>query len=77
MDFSTLWPLLAGILPVHVAQVIAWVLMALGALCVVGLAIVKISPTQDDDAFVDKMLAVPVLGSFLQFLIAFSPIQRK
>lgn len=77
MDFAQLYALLVSLLPVQVVSYIHMVLVALGALVVLGLAYVKITPTQDDDAWFSKLESIPILGSLLKFLVSFSPIQRK
>lgn len=59
------------------SPMVGYVLMALGGLVVLGSAYVKITPTQDDDAWFAKLEAIPILGSLLQALVAFSPFQRK
>jgi len=53
------------------------VLVVLGSLVVLGGAYVKLTPSQADDAWFDKLEAVPVLGAILKGLMAFSPVQRK
>lgn len=53
------------------------ILVCLGALVVLGYAYVKMTPTQDDDAWWAKMEAIPVLGVLLQGLSKMSPVQRK
>lgn len=63
---------LAGLHPV-----VGYILMGLGALVVIGLGVVAITPSQEDDAFVEKMKAIPVLGQLLLALQNFSPIQKK
>lgn len=63
---------LAGLHPA-----VAWVLMGLGALVVIGMAVVAITPSQADDAWVEKVKSVPVLGQLLLALQSFSPIQKK
>lgn len=57
--------------------VVAAVLAGLGALVVVGLTVVAMTPSQEDDAFVEKMKAIPLLGQLILALQNFSPIQKK
>jgi len=77
MDFSSLWLLLKGVVPVGASAIIEYVLMGLGILVVLGFAVVKITPSKADDAFVTKLEGIPVLGQLIKFLVAFSPVQRK
>lgn len=60
-----------------VSPIVSYVLMALGGLVVLGATYVKLTPTQDDDAWFAKLEAIPILGTLLQALVAFSPFQRK
>lgn len=53
------------------------VLAALGGLVVLGQAYVVLTPSQNDDAWVAKLEAMPIIGSLLQALRAFAPIQKK
>jgi hypothetical protein len=57
--------------------IVAMILAVLGMLVVLGLAVVAITPSQEDDAFVAKMLAIPVLGQVILALQNFSPIQKR
>lgn len=53
------------------------VLQVLGALVVAGYVYVKVSASQSDDALLKKLEAMPLVGSLLKALMAFSPVQRK
>lgn len=77
MDIAAVWSFIAGLLPVGVAQVVGYVLMGLGTLVVLAYAYVKVTPSQDDDAWFAKLEAMPVLGDLLKFLMKFSPVSRK
>lgn len=57
--------------------VVGFVFMGLGALVILGQAYVAISPSKDDDAFLAKVEAIPVLGHILKALASFAPIQKK
>lgn len=57
--------------------VIPMVLAALGALVVLGQAYVLMTPSKEDDAWFDKLEAIPFLGAILRALKSFAPIQRK
>lgn len=77
MDFGQLWLLLQGVLPIDIVGIIQLILMGLGALVVMGYTYIKITPTQDDDAWWAKMEGIPILGGFMKWLVKFAPIQRK
>ena len=77
MDFGTVLTFLQGVLPAAAFSVLHYVLLGLGALVVLGLAVVKLTPSQADDEAANKLLEIPVLGALLKFLMAFSPIQPK
>lgn len=67
--------LLVMIAALHPA--IPLVLAALGGLVVLGQAYVAITPTQKDDAWFAKLEAMPIVGSIVNAVKAFAPIQRK
>lgn len=56
---------------------VQFVLMGLGALVVIGLVYVKVTPSKEDDAWFEALEKKPFIGHILKFFIAFSPIQRK
>lgn len=69
-------------------QIVAWinahapapvllVLGFLGLLVVVGTAVIGMTPSKNDDAFLAKLYDVPVLGLLLKLLAAFSPLDKK
>lgn len=57
--------------------ILASVLAVLGSLVVVGTVYVKITPSKTDDAWFDKLEAIPLVGTVLKLLVSFSPIERK
>jgi hypothetical protein len=59
------------------APIVGYILMGLGALMVIAQAVVILTPSKEDDAFVEKLKAIPVLGQLLILLEAFSPLQKK
>ena len=61
----------------NVPDVVKLVLMALGALVVVGHTYVLYTPTQEDDKWWAKLEENKAIGWALKFLRSFSPIQRK
>lgn len=72
MDYAAILNWLSALNPIaHV------VLVVLGALVVLGSVYVKLTPSQTDDAWFDKLEAIPVLGNVLKALAAFSPVDRK
>ena len=73
MDLASLIELIK----LHAPQVVQYVLMGLGVLVCAGMAYIKATPTQDDDAFLQKMEGKAVVGQLLKLLIAFSPLERK
>jgi len=59
------------------APVAGTVLMILGGLVVVGTLYVRLTPNLEDDAFLAKLEAMPILGDILKVIVRFSPFQRK
>jgi len=57
--------------------VLPMVLGVLGSLVVVMTAFVAATPNQDDDAWLAKVKAIPLVGSIIVALEKFSVIQRK
>lgn len=49
----------------------------LGLLVVMGTAVIAMTPTKNDDAWLAKLYDVPVLGFVLKVLAAFSPLDKK
>ena len=58
-------------------EMVMYILSGLGTLVVLGQAYVAITPTQDDDAKLQKFEQIPVLGMLLRIVKSFAPIQRK
>lgn len=77
MDFEQIFAVISGFVSPQLLVIVKYVLMALGGLVVIGSAYVKITPTQDDDAWFAKLEALPFVGSVLGFLVKFSPFSRK
>jgi len=63
---------LAGVWPLA-----GYVLMIAGGLVVAGRLYIYATPSQDDDAWLQSMEAVPFVGALLRALAAFSPVARK
>lgn len=55
----------------------AAVLVFLGLFVVVGQALVLLTPTKKDDAVMEKLHGLPLLGGLLKALEAFAPLQKK
>lgn len=56
---------------------LALIIGALGSLVVVGQAVVIITPSKKDDEILDKLEKHSILGSILNVLKSFAPIQKK
>ena len=54
-----------------------YIFIALGALVVIGSTVEKIVPDKYDKGFMKKIMSVPVLGEFLNFITKFSPFNSK
>lgn len=72
MEYEAILGWLGGLHPI-----IPLVLAGLGALVVLGQAYVLMTPSKEDDAWFDKLEAIPILGAVLKALKSFAPIQRK
>lgn len=72
MDIQALLVMVASKYPV-----VALVLGGLGALVIIGMAVVALTPSKDDDAKLEALMAKPVIGPILKALMAFSPIAKK
>lgn len=76
MDLTSIYQFVIGIFP-SIIPVLQVILVILGSLVVLASTYVKLTPTQDDDAWFAKVEAVPVLGDVIKFLLKFSAISRK
>lgn len=68
-----------GIL-VTLSGMVPWGAMALqvvGGLCVVASAVVKVSPSVEDDNWWSALLEKPMIGPLLKALLKFSVFQMK
>jgi len=54
-----------------------YVLMGLGTLVLLGTVIDSLIPDEKDGGFMKKVMGIPVLGSFLEALKRFSPLNVK
>lgn len=72
MDFGQILEMLKPLAPW-----VGTVLKILGALVVIGMAIVAATPSLEDDKRVEKIMAFPFIGPLLIALSNFSPFQKK
>jgi len=73
MDWTPILTWLEGLAPW-----VKYVLMGLGSITVIGTFINGMIPATSKEAgFMNKILAIPVLGSLLQSLANFSPFNNK
>jgi hypothetical protein len=72
MDAASILALLVGKWPV-----VGLICSILGALVVVGQAVVAVTPSTADDAAWEKLKSIPVLGAVLAALANLAPIQKK
>ena len=61
----------------HLPPVLVLILSLLGALVVLGVTYVAMTPSKNDDAWLLALQEKPVIGHVLKFLQAFSPVQKK
>ncbi len=72
MDWAVILESVKGAVPF-----MAVVLQVLGSLVVVASVLVKLTPSQSDDALIERAKAIPVLGSLIVALERFSVFARK
>lgn len=72
MDVGGLLDSLVKLLPVAKT-----VLAVMGCLVVLMTAVVKLTPSQEDDALLVKLKGIPVLGALIEALERFSLFSRK
>lgn len=73
MEYNEVVLWLQGNLP----PVLVLILSSLGALVVLGLSYVALTPSKDDDAWLLALQEKPLIGHILKFLQAFSPVEKK
>jgi amino acid permease len=56
---------------------VQYVFVGLGSLVVIGTAVDSVIPDEKDGGFMKKVMAIPVLGSFLQAVAKFSPFNVR
>lgn len=66
-----------ALIPLAVRPLVVLVLMALGALLVAVMAVIKLTPSKADDAALEKIRSVPVVGALLAWLVGKAPVQEK
>lgn len=62
---------------INLAPWVQYALSILGTLVVVGSTIVKLTPTKKDDAYMNKIMKIPILGIVLETITRFSPLNHK
>lgn len=72
MDWTPVFDFLSGLAPW-----VQYVLLGLGSVVVIGTAIDAVVDDKVDGGFMKKIMAIPVLGSFLEALKRFSPFNIK
>ncbi len=72
MEFETIVNFIINLWPMA-----EYIFIGLGALVVVGTTIETIVPDKYDKGFMKKIMSVPVLGEFLNFISKFSPFNSK
>ena len=72
MDWTPVFDFLLGLAPW-----VQYVLIGLGSVVVIGTAIDAAVDDTVDHGFMKKVMAIPVLGSFLEALKRFSPFNVK
>lgn len=72
MDWTPVFDFLIGLAPW-----VQYVLIGLGSVVVIGTAIDAAIDDTVDKGFMKKVMAIPVLGSFLEALKRFSPFNVK
>lgn len=72
MDWTPVFAFLMGLAPW-----VNYVLLGLGSLVIIGTAIDSVVDDTVDKGFMKKLMAIPVLGSFLEALKRFSPFNVK
>ena len=59
------------------SPIVSTILTVLGSLVVAGTIYIRLTPTQDDDAWLIKQENKPIIGQLLAALRKFSVIERK
>lgn len=72
MEFEAILAMLVGKFPI-----LSMILGVLGALVVVGQAVVAMTPSKEDDAAWEKIKALPIIGGLISAIANFAPIQKK
>ncbi len=60
----------------NAGSIVLYVLAGLGSLVTLASVIVKATPSKDDDAFLEKLRAKPVIGQVINIVEKFSLIKR-
>jgi hypothetical protein len=62
---------------VQAIPAVSTVLQVLGGLVVIATAVVKLTPSKDDDEKLAKVMAIPLVGGIIAALAVRAPIQPK
>lgn len=68
---------IVNFLNAHVPPIVLLVLGFFGLIVTVGTAVIAITPTKNDDAWLSKIYDVKFLGFILKLVVAFSPLDKK
>ena len=61
----------------HAPAIVLLILGITGSLVYLGLAIVLLTPSKDDDAWVEAQKQKPWVSAALKFVMGFSPLAKK
>lgn len=61
----------------YAPQAVIFGLMGLGALVVAAGAYVSVTPSLDDDHWLNSLYEKPVIGLLIKLIVAFSPVAKK
>ncbi|MEM5807998.1 MAG: hypothetical protein QW818_02595 [Candidatus Aenigmatarchaeota archaeon] len=59
------------------SPILMLVLAGLGTILIVAQVIVLMTPSKEDDKFLDKIRSFPFLSGILNFIESFAPIQKR
>ena len=58
-------------------QIVIYGLMSLGALIIAAGAYVSVTPSLEDDHWLNSLYEKPVIGFLIKLIVAFSPVIKK
>lgn len=74
---DAVFELVLGLIPEPARAVVVLVLMALGIAILGVAAVIKVTPSKADDAALESIKMIPLLGSLLAWLVGKAPLQEK